>query len=143
MRKGSEHFTYDLAGNISGRTFPGAVTTTYTYDSDERLATAVTSSQTTSYAYDAAANLVTTTLPSGNGHVETRVFDRSDRLTQVCFQAGRCPLSSDTFIRWTYDAVGNRLTEAHSRGRRPRAGERLWGPSQVCALRIVLWKRRR
>src|SRR5207248_2242207 len=114
--------------------------------------------------YDPASNLTTTTLPSGNGYVETRTYDHAgrmtdvknakagatlsefavtmdavgnpttvvrsgavastttygydanDRLTSVCFQAGTCPGGSDPFIRWTYDAVGNRLTEARPTG---------------------------
>jgi RHS repeat-associated protein len=45
----------------------------------------------------------------------TYTFDASDRLASVCFQAS-CPNSSDPFIRWTYDGVGNRLTEARSTG---------------------------
>jgi len=112
-----------------------------------------------SYADDAAGNLVQTTLPAGNGYVESRAYDRAgrlveveakrgaatlsrfaisldpvgnptqivrtgslaqtqaytydanDRLTSVCFQAGACPAGSDPFIRYTYDLVGNRLTE--------------------------------
>src|SRR5207248_2920681 len=43
-------------------------------------------------------------------------YDANDRLTSVCFQAGTCPGGSDPFIRWTYDAVGNRLTEARPTG---------------------------
>jgi len=34
----------------------------------------------------------------------------------VCFQAGTCPGASDPFIRWSYDGVGNRLTEARPVG---------------------------
>jgi YD repeat-containing protein len=118
---------------------------------------------TTSYAYDAAGNVTSTTLPSGNGHVEERTYDAAgrltrvknvkagntlvdftytldpvgnptqviragsaagtttyaydvrDRLTEVCFQAS-CPGGADPFIRWTYDGVGNRLTEARPTG---------------------------
>jgi RHS repeat-associated protein len=107
--------------------------------------------------------MVTTTLPSGNGHVEERTYDQAgrltrvkhakgqttladftytldpvanptqvartgllsetqayeydeqDRLTEVCFQSS-CPNQNDPFIRWTYDDVGNRLTEQRSSG---------------------------
>ena len=120
-----------------------------------------TSVGTTSYAYDAAGNLTSTTLPSGNGYVETRVYDNAGRLTEiknakgastlsryvatldpigeptqiartgavtsttaygydnigritsVCFQAS-CPNQTDPKIAWTYDGVGNRLTENRS-----------------------------
>jgi RHS repeat-associated protein len=46
----------------------------------------------------------------------TYTYDANDRLTGVCFQAGTCPGGADPFIRWTYDRVGNRLTEARSSG---------------------------
>jgi RHS repeat-associated protein len=157
-------YAYDLAGDVTTRTYPDGTATTYGYDNDGRLASATSGGVTTAYAYDAASNLVTTTLPSGNGYVETRTYDRAgrltdvknakagstlsefamtmdavgnpttivrsgavsstttygydtyDRLTSVCFQAGTCPGGGDPFIRWTYDAVGNRLTEARSNG---------------------------
>jgi YD repeat-containing protein len=60
---------------------------------DGRLDTAVSASQTTSYDYDAAANLVTTTLPSGNGHVEERTFDEAGRLTRVKHVKGEATLA--------------------------------------------------
>jgi RHS repeat-associated protein len=47
---------------------------------------------------------------------ETFGYDANDRITSVCFQAGTCSGSSDPFIRWTYDKVGNRLTESRHTG---------------------------
>lgn len=47
---------------------------------------------------------------------QTYTYDANDRLTSVCFQAGSCPGGSDPFIRWSYDKVGNRLTEARPTG---------------------------
>ena len=155
-------YVYDLAGNLTKRTYPGAVVTDYTYDVDNRMATAVNASLTTTYGYDAAGNLTSTTLPAANGHVETRVYDRSGRVTEVknqkgstvlsrfvltldavgnpttsvrtggvsqtqvhaydvndrivstCFQAAACPVGSSALVTWTYDKVGNRLTEKRS-----------------------------
>jgi RHS repeat-associated protein len=156
-------YGYDLV-NLTQATYPGLAAVTYGYDDDERLQSVASGGQTTSYGYDAAANLRTTTLPAGNGYVETRTYDRAgtlvdvenkkgqttlsrfaitpdpvgnplsvvrtgalaqtqtytydnmDRLKSVCFQAGTCPGGSDPFIRWTYDGVGNRLTEARPAG---------------------------
>jgi hypothetical protein len=62
---------------------------------------------------------------------ETYKYDQLDRLTEVCFKAS-CPLSSDPFIRWSYDAVGNRQTEARSTGTTTYAyndGDQLTGRS--------------
>jgi len=156
-------YGYDLV-NLTQATYPGLAAVTYGYDDDERLQSVASGGQTTSYGYDAAANLRTTTLPAGNGYVETRTYDRAgtlvdvenkkgqttlsrfaitpdpvgnplsvvrtgalaqtqtytydnmDRLKSVCFEAGTCPGGSDPFIRWTYDGVGNRLTEARPAG---------------------------
>jgi len=46
---------------------------------------------------------------AGNA-AETRTYgyDNSDRLASVCFKACTCPSPNDSFIRWTYDPVGNR-----------------------------------
>jgi YD repeat-containing protein len=165
VTRGSDVFSYayDLL-NLTQATYPGGFATTYAYDDDERLQGVTSAGQTTSYSYDEAANLRTTTLPSGNGYVETHSYDRAgrlvdvenkrggtvlskfaitldpvgnplsvvrtgalaqtqtytydnmDRLTSVCVQAGTCPGGSDPFIRWTYDGVGNRLTEARPTG---------------------------
>ena len=42
-------------------------------------------------------------------------YDNRDRLTEACFQTS-CPGGSDPYIRWTYDPVGNRLTETRPSG---------------------------
>lgn len=157
-------YSYDLASNVTSRTYPDTTVTTYTYDAADRLASAASAGATTSYDYDPAGNLTQTMLPTGNGYVETRSYDRAgrltevknanganvlsdfastldpvgnptqiartgtltetrsygydpnDRLTSVCFQAGSCPGVSDPFIRWSYDKVGNRLTEDRPAG---------------------------
>ncbi len=164
VTRGTDTFSYvyDLAGNLTKRTYPGGAVTDYTFDVDNRMATAVNAALTTTYGYDVAGNLVSTTLPSANGHVETRVYDRSGRVTEVknqkgttvlskfaltldpvgnpttsvrtggvsqtqvhtydvndrilstCFQAAACPVGSAALVTWTYDKVGNRLTEKRS-----------------------------
>jgi RHS repeat-associated protein len=155
-------YTYDPAGNVSQRTYPDATLVSYGYDDDGRLQSVSNSGVgTVSYGYDAAANQTTTTLPAANGYVESRVYDRAgrltevkdakgastlsdflqtldpagnpltltrtgsisqtasygydnlDRLTSVCFQTS-CPNGSDPKIAWTYDGVGNRLTETRA-----------------------------
>ena len=76
-------YAYDVAGNLMQRTYPGSVATSYSYDTDNRLAKAVDASLTTSYGYDVAGNPASTTLPSANGYVESRVYHRSGRLTEL------------------------------------------------------------
>ncbi len=153
-------YAYDASSNLTQRSYPGAVVSDLAYDNDGRLQTVTNSGLATTYGYDQASNLLTTTVPSGNGHVETRTYDRAgrlttvlnkkntttlsqyvltldkdgnpskivrsgtpaetrtykydglERLTEVCFQAAACTAGTSPFIRWTYDPVGNRLTEA-------------------------------
>jgi RHS repeat-associated protein len=157
-------YTYDVAGNVTERDYPNNVIARYTYDDDERLQAATSATATTTYGYDAAGNVTTTTLPSTNGYVESRTYDRAgrltevktqkgssvladvnvtldpvgnplsvvrsgstslianysydnrDRITEACFQANLCTGGTSPFIRWTYDAVGNRLSEARPNG---------------------------
>lgn len=153
-------YVYDVSGNVVSRSYPDSTLVGYGYDEDNRLASVSAGGATTSYGYDPAGRLTQTTLPAGNGYVETRGYDRAgrlvevknakgasvlsdfvstldpvgnptqivqsgavagrqtfsydanDRLLSVCFQAGTCPGASDPFIRWSYDRVGNRLSEA-------------------------------
>ncbi|MDQ3379530.1 MAG: DUF6531 domain-containing protein [Actinomycetota bacterium] len=166
VARGTNSFshTYDIGSNRIQTTYPDSTSVTATYDNDGRLATVASGGLTTSHGYDATGNVQTTTLPGGNGHVETRFYDRAGRLTQVknakaastlsdtvytldpvgnptqavrtgassathtysyddldrltgvCLQAGTCPGGSDPFIRWTYDQVGNRLSETRPSG---------------------------
>ncbi|MGH2706334.1 MAG: RHS repeat-associated core domain-containing protein [Actinomycetota bacterium] len=45
----------------------------------------------------------------------TYTYDTQDRLADVCF-AGGCRQGTDPFVRYSYDAVGNRTTEARLAG---------------------------
>lgn len=151
-------YSYDLNGNVTTRVYPNGATTTYTYDDDNRLLSATRDAKTTSFSYDVSGRLTQMALPSTNGYVESRGYDRVGRLTQltnssssntlsayttvydevgnpttvtrtgsapsittysydvrdrlvdVCFQT-MCASAADPFVRWTYDKVGNRLTE--------------------------------
>ena len=101
---GTLHYDYDDARNISGRTYPDSTSVGATFDDDGRLQTVTSAGATTTFGYDAAGNLTTTTLPSGNGYVETRTFDRAGRLTGV--DNARSGTSLSTFA-WTLDPTGN------------------------------------
>jgi RHS repeat-associated protein len=110
---GTFHYGYDDAGNITGRTYPDSTTTTETFDDDGRLASVSSGGQTTSFGYDAAGNVTTGTLPSGNGHVATRTFDRAGRLTTVENAKAGTVLSK---LLWTLDAAGNPTKVQTTRG---------------------------
>jgi RHS repeat-associated protein len=87
-------FTYDAVGNrlTQTTTGSGAGSTTYVYDSRDRLTTA----SGTTYAYDANGNV---TSKSGEA---TYVWDFENRLTSV-------PLTVGTSVTHQYDPDGNRV----------------------------------
>jgi RHS repeat-associated protein len=110
---GTFHYDYDDAGDITGRSYPDSMSTSQTFDDDGRLATVASGGQTTSLGYDAAGNVTTETLPSGNGHVATRTFDRAGRLTTVENTKAGTVLSK---FLWTLDATGSPIKQQTTRG---------------------------
>ncbi|HEX6699608.1 MAG TPA: DUF6531 domain-containing protein [Gaiellaceae bacterium] len=106
VSRGADTFTYayDLGGNVASRTYPDGKVSTYSYDNDNRMASVTTGGGTTSYAYDAAGDLTQTTLPSTNGYVETRTYDRAGQLVEVANASTGGGLSD---FAATLDAVGN------------------------------------
>jgi RHS repeat-associated protein len=89
---------------VTERTYPVSATATYSYDDDGRLASVSRGGATTGYGYDSAGNLTHTTLPAGNGFVETRSYDRAGRLSEVRNAKAGVTLS---FADYVYDAAGN------------------------------------
>ena len=110
---GTFHYDYDDASNITGRTYPDTTTTSQTFDDDGRLLTVASGGQTTTLGYDAAGNVTTDTLPSGNGHVATRTFDRAGRLTTV--ENAKAGTILSKFL-WTLDPAGNPTKVQTTRG---------------------------
>jgi RHS repeat-associated protein len=110
---GTFHYEYDNSGNITGRTYPDSTATTEGFDDDGRITSVTSGSLTTTFGYDAAGNITTVTLPSGNGHVAARSFDRAGRLTTVDNQKAGSILSK--FV-WTLDSAGNPTKVQTTRG---------------------------
>ena len=112
-------YAYDAASNLTQTTLPTAngYIETRSYDRAGRL-TEVNNAKTGSTLGD----YVSTLDPVGNPtsiqdgtNTTTYTYDVNDRLTGVCYQAS-CAGAGDPFIRWTYDKVGNRLTETRPTG---------------------------
>jgi RHS repeat-associated protein len=135
-------YAYDASEQmISAAT--GGNTTTYAYDPAGNLITTNLPSSNgyvEGRSYDAAGRLIdvknsvggstlsefaavldpvgnpTSIIRSGRApSTTTYSYDVSDRLTQVCYQTN-CPNGTDPYISWTYDKVGNRLTETRPSG---------------------------
>lgn len=106
VTRGSDTFSYqfDPAGNVTRRTYPDGTVVDHAYDDEGRLASVSSDGNVVTYSYDAAGNLTSTTLPAGNGHVESRTYDRAGRLTEM-----RNAKGSNVLSRFTYslDEVGN------------------------------------
>ena len=106
MTRGTDTFAYvyDLAGNLTRRTYADGTVVAYAFDDESRMTTVTTSGSTTTYAYDAAANLETTYFPTANGQVETRSYDRAGRLNEI--QTQKTGTTLVDFV-YTLDPVGN------------------------------------
>ncbi len=116
-------YGYDVASNLVQTTLPAenGYVEARLYDRAGRL-TEVSSRKGTATLLRFAATLD----PLGNptqmvrtgalAQTQTYTYDASDRIVSVCFQNGTCPGASDPFIRWTYDKLGNRLTERRPAG---------------------------
>ena len=110
---GTFSYSYDDAGNITSRSLPDSTSSSYGFDDDGRLTTITSAGATTTLAFDATGNLTSTTLPSGNGHVESRSYDRAGRLTTVDNSKAGAILSKHL---WTLDTAGNPTKAQTTRG---------------------------
>jgi RHS repeat-associated protein len=116
-------YAYDPASNLLTTTLPSGngYVETRTYDRAGRLtdvknAKAGVTLSEFAVTMDVVGNPTTIVRSGAVASTTTYGYDANDRLTSVCFQAGSCPGGADPFIRWTYDLVGNRLTEARPTG---------------------------
>lgn len=111
-------YAYDADGNLTSTRLPSSngYVESRTYDRAGRL------TQIKSVKGSATLSTYALTLdPVGNPtkatkagtDAETYTYDARDRITEVCYKASgaACTGASDPFVRWTYDEVGNRLTE--------------------------------
>ena len=115
-------YAYDAAGNLLSTTFPTAngYVESRAYDASGRI---------TEVKNDKAAVVLSRFVigrdPVGNPtqidrtgsltQTQTYTYDLSDRISTVCFAAS-CTPTSPNRIAWSYDLVGNRLTETRSTG---------------------------
>jgi len=112
-------YAYDAASNLVQTTLPSGngYVETRVYDRAGRLVEVASTKGTSTLArfqltLDPVGNPLQIVRTGALQQTQTYTYDPNDRLTQVCFQAGTCPGGADPFIRWSYDRVGNRLTEA-------------------------------
>ena len=125
-------YTYDPAGNVLTRSYPGVGPASYGYDDDGRLASVTRSTQATTYFYDEAAELIRTALP--NATRQTRSYDRAGRLSEVRNERLLDPLPpvALSVARYGYDPVGNPTTITRDGGTELDSYDTLDRLTEVC-----------
>src|SRR5262249_652739 len=104
-------YSYFRNGTPQSGTDPDGLSTSYTYDGQNRRAPAPTAARLTTYAYFPDDLLKTITYP--NGVSASYSYDRADRLTSLVNAHGATVVSS---YGYSYDANGNRLTQDEANG---------------------------
>jgi RHS repeat-associated protein len=109
---GTTSYSYDVDSRLTSAALPNGVAETRTYDSASRLTSVSdqigsTGISSYGYSYDAADNPTVVTV---NGQADSYTYDARNQLTSVSYG----PSGSSGSIAWTYDAVGNRLTQART-----------------------------
>jgi RHS repeat-associated protein len=107
--RGSVTFSYgyDLASNVTSRTYPSQSAQAFTYDDDERLATG----NGATYTYDPAAHLLIEATP--DGLTARFTYDRVGRLLEVAHTSATATLSR---FSYALDNAGNRTAMTTRQG---------------------------
>src|SRR6185503_8724600 len=104
-------YEYFRNGSRKTVTDPAGQATSYTYDGQNRLATAVTDGGTTTYSYFPDDLLREVAYP--NGVTAAHAYDRADRVLAIVNARGPVTVSAYTY---TYDRNGNRLSQVETNG---------------------------
>lgn len=118
------NYSYDPASELTQTTLPNGYIETRTYDNAGRLteinnAKSGTTLSDFAYTLDPVGNPTKVVQTGAVSSTTLYQYDPNNRLTDACYQATTCNEgtgSSDPYIHYTYDQVGNRLTEARPSG---------------------------
>jgi RHS repeat-associated protein len=106
-------YAYDAIGNRSGLTYPAGQAITYTYDALNRMSRVIDwATQGVTYTYDAASQLQVTA--NANGTAASYSYDLAGRVTAITHTSAVS--GTLAYFRYTYDNVGNRLSEISTDG---------------------------
>lgn len=115
-------YDYDAAGRLTTTTLPASngYIETRSYDAAGRVIEVDNTKGTSvlsnfSYTLDSVGNPTRIVRTGTPDETATYSYDANNRLTSVCYQES-CPNANDPYIRYTYDEVGNRLTETKPSG---------------------------
>jgi RHS repeat-associated protein len=93
-------YGYDLGGNVTSLTYPGAKVLTRTFNDNGQLISAkdwLATPTTNTFGYDNDGNWNTTTY--GNTDTATRTFNNADQLTALTYKKGATTLGTLTYTR--------------------------------------------
>jgi RHS repeat-associated protein len=117
--RGNQSISYDTSGNVTSRTNPNNVTTTFTYDlySDvltKSVALSPSTNVTWSYTYNGFGEVLTATGPAGNS--TTNTYDTKGNLLSTETPSPDGVISGST-TSFTYNTKGQLLTISDPLGR--------------------------
>lgn len=108
----STSYSYDLAGNETGITYPNGKSVTETFDPANRLASVKDwLGNTTSSGYDPDSNLTSTTFPADTGDIDTYAYDATDQMSSINMSQGPSTLAT---LSYTRDPLGQVTTETQT-----------------------------
>ena len=121
VTRGTESFAYGYNPDsaVTSRTYPDGTVHSATFDNDGRLESVTSAGNATNFGYDQSGNLTTQTLPTANGNVISRTYDRVGRPTGAKSVKGTTTLVD---VTQTLDDVGNPLTQTVTRAGAAPAG---------------------
>lgn len=106
-------YTYAPWGEVASRTLPNHGAVEFGFDTDGRVTSSKSNTETTTFGYDRDDNLTGITYPAASGLSQTRAYDSVGAATDVhTTKAG----SLASRYQYTYDANGNPFRETVSRG---------------------------
>ncbi len=111
-------YSYDPDGHVISALLGDGYTESRTWDRDGRLTDINDTKNGTvltraTYTYDLTNNPVS--VVNQTGSTTTYTYDVLDRLTAACFATTSCTTATD-YVKYTYDDMGNRLTETRPAG---------------------------
>src|SRR5690606_24049799 len=116
-------YAYDAAGNRTAKS-EGGVGTSYTTANDRNQILSATGGDSVTSTYDSTANLASEHF--GDGSRRLYQWDSLNRLKQITIQAGATEASGDKRVQFTYNALGQRMTQSTS-----TRGASAWGTPAV------------
>ncbi|SMC33000.1 RHS repeat-associated core domain-containing protein [Janibacter indicus] len=110
---GAFAYTYSPWGAVASRTLPNHGSVEFGFDTDGRVTSSKSNTETTTFGYDRDDHLTSITYPAGSGLSQTRAYNQVGATTDVHTTRAGALVSR---YQYTYDTTGNPYRETISRG---------------------------